>query len=32
LLEEVLHKCSHELDTASAELAIDVFGGDQWKT
>ena len=29
LLEEVLHKCSHELDTASAELAIDVFGGDQ---
>ncbi len=29
LLEEVLQKCSHKLDTASAELAIDVFGGEQ---
>jgi len=28
LLEQVLDKCSHELDTASAELAIDVFGGE----
>ena len=28
LLEEVLQKCSNELDKASAELAIEVFGNE----